>query len=796
MGDQGGGVPRRGLGGGDSGLTLTDPIAQALAAEPFTALLGGAGTGKTFLVKQWMREAEVGSLALAATTGIAAVNLGEGTTINALLKFFDTQSLIDLYTSGSLTMRLKKLRRAGLRRIILDEVSMLDGDQLTVLVRAVEECNGEGFDLGDLAEEDQDLPPLGLTVVGDFCLGVGVPVTYADGSIRPAEAVQVGDQLMGPDNRPRVVTKVKHGRAPLFTVLQTNGDPYAVTGNHLLALRRSKDGQRQEWRGLRYPQRGTTTLCPAVDLATASRKFRGCFVGYKAGVLEFPERPVQVDPYFLGLWLGDGDADNTRITTADEEVITWCRQYAQSIGLQLKVQEYGDRTKAKRIALTTGERRRAFNVLRDRLRRADVWRNKHIPAAYLLNSVETRLQLLAGLLDSDGCWSGNRYTITVTIEQLAREIKQLGDQLGFRCSLRQVTNGFYRHGGAWTVTIGGDTWRIPCRVARKQSKPRSLGRSRLTSVLKVIPAEVGPYVAFEVDGDHLFLLGDGTVTHNCQLPPVKAAFAFESQEWAKFRVQTLSKVWRQQDDAFVEALRAARRGDGRGAVEALEPCFVKATDPDFDGPTLLAKNDAVDRYNRLKLDALTTPEVRFPATRWGEQRTEWKQIPEALTLKPGCLVMALANHYDQDEDCYRYVNGDLGVFHEQRGSYAYVTFQRTGQRELVAAITREVTEPMEVGERKALKAAGEAHRIKDKHKVVGEITYMPLRVAYATTVHKSQGLSLDRVQVNLREPFMGSPGMAYVALSRARTLQGLRLIGSPQTFVARCTVDKRVAKWI
>jgi len=79
---------------------------------------------------------------------------------------------------------------------------------------------------------------------------------------------------------------------------------------------------------------------------------------------------------------------------------------------------------------------------------------------------------------------------------------------------------------------------------------------------------------------------------------------------------------------------------------------------------------------------------------------------------------------------------------------------------------------------------------------MGQIEYAPLRLAYASTVHKSQSLTLDRVQVDYRDHFFSSPGMLYVALSRCRTLEGLRLVGQQGTFASRCTVDERVRGWI
>jgi hypothetical protein len=80
--------------------------------------------------------------------------------------------------------------------------------------------------------------------------------------------------------------------------------------------------------------------------------------------------------------------------------------------------------------------------------------------------------------------------------------------------------------------------------------------------------------------------------------------------------------------------------------------------------------------------------------------------------------------------------------------------------------------------------------------IEGQVEYYPLRLAYASTVHKSQGLSLDRVQVDFRNAFFGNPAMIYVALSRCRTLEGLRLVGMREVFAGRCKVDGQVARWL
>lgn len=320
------------------------------------------------------------------------------------------------------------------------------------------------------------------------------------------------------------------------------------------------------------------------------------------------------------------------------------------------------------------------------------------------------------------------------------------------------------------------------------------------------------------DGDSmqmgLWLTGDF-----CQLPPVQGKFAFEVPEWKRFGEATtrLEEIRRQADPGFIEALQWTRMGDPRKALEFFEPLLKEGLDDSYDGTMIFSKNVEVDRYNGLQMSRLSGELHTFLSDRWGKERSEWKQVPEQLELREGALVMVLANEKDRGPDgkklaSYRYVNGDLGVLERVQDGFPYVRLKRGDRLEYVNRVTRKNTVPLEPGRRKELKAAGKGYLLtcnqncleewkgepclRPKFETIGEVTYVPLRAAWASTCHKSQGLSLDRVQVDYRGHFFGSPGMLYVALSRARDAGGLRLVGRKETFVARCQVDGRVREWL
>jgi len=266
-----------------------------------------------------------------------------------------------------------------------------------------------------------------------------------------------------------------------------------------------------------------------------------------------------------------------------------------------------------------------------------------------------------------------------------------------------------------------------------------------------------------------------------QLPPINEPFAFESEEWGQVtpHVTHLTEIYRQTDRDFVEALGAVRRGDHHTALSYFGDRLSSAPLSSFDGTTLKARNVEVDTYNAVKLEQLPGRVLEFTSTKWRTPRAEWKHIPHNLSLKVGALVMILANKREPRSSAFTYVNGDLGIIQDQVAGSAVVQLVRTGEIVEVTMATRDNV----VG-------AGK------QRQCVGSVAYMPLRLAWASTVHKAQGLSLDQVQVDLRDRFFAHPHMLYVALSRARTPDGLRIVGTAKQFAARCVVDLKVRQWL
>ena len=331
------------------------------------------------------------------------------------------------------------------------------------------------------------------------CLGKGTKIVMYDGSLKAVEDIEKDDLLMGVDSTPRRVTSLARGVEQMYWVRQKKGIDYRVNESHILSLRKSRNEGK-------HPKGHIEN----VDIKTYNNwtsKKKSDYKGYKVG-WELPIGCLDLPPYFLGIWLGDGDKDNPTITTVDSEVISFIEEYAKI--LELDVSIYNDnRNNVKRVRII--DKFRKNNEVLNKLRKLNLIPNKHIPSQFLQSSRKQRLELLAGLIDSDGYLSGKTYEITQSRIALATGIKKLGDSLGFRTTLKtkSIKGVIY-----YKILISGKIWEIPCRIKRKQIQQFVTKNDTLNTGIIVEKDIVDEYFGFTLDGDRLFLLEDGTVTHN------------------------------------------------------------------------------------------------------------------------------------------------------------------------------------------------------------------------------------------------------------------------------------------
>jgi len=269
-----------------------------------------------------------------------------------------------------------------------------------------------------------------------------------------------------------------------------------------------------------------------------------------------------------------------------------------------------------------------------------------------------------------------------------------------------------------------------------------------------------------------------------QLPPVgnkndrkTCLFAYRSSAWPglKLKICYLTEQHRQTDREYLTALEAIRTNSVDETVRALLQRRIGATlrtgpssrnkfhygagqsrsfrvRPEYT--KLYTHNVDVDAINGRELQKLPGKERVFHRSSSGpmalvEMLHRSCLAPESLALKKGAFVMFVRNNLEQG-----FVNGTLGIVEKFDDDGFPVVEIKTGCR---------------------IKVFPEKWRIEEDDEVKAEIRQLPLRLAWAITVHKSQGMTIDACEIDLRKSF--EPGMGYVALSRTSSLEGIRLVG-------------------
>lgn len=246
-----------------------------------------------------------------------------------------------------------------------------------------------------------------------------------------------------------------------------------------------------------------------------------------------------------------------------------------------------------------------------------------------------------------------------------------------------------------------------------------------------------------------------------QLPPVsrgETQFAFMAQTWKSINpiICYLTETHRQEDEGFLEVLSAIREGVwDHTHVSTITARETEHESVDDSTPRLFTHNADVDRINEEKLAALTTTPHRYIMNTAGtaalvEGLKRGCLSPDILTLKEGAIVMCTKNN-----PIVGYSNGTLGTV---------IGFEAITDNPII-----------ETRDGRELVIAPADWALEESGKVRAKISQVPLRLAWAITIHKSQGQSLDAAAIDLSRAF--EFGQGYVALSRVRTLEGIALLG-------------------
>jgi len=334
----------------------------------------------------------------------------------------------------------------------------------------------------------------------------GTEVRMYDGSIKKVEDVVVGDILMGDDGTQRKVLELYSGIDEMYKITLSNGDYQIVNSKHPVIYKT------YDWSKCKYVEHlNTAPELMNMDIS------KGYYIS-KSDAVNYPYQPIIIDPYWLGLWLGDGDSTRMAVSNEDIEVLNWLENYCIT----------NNYTYTKRL-LPQSKRCYNFNisaknsVLQDEFKRLGLQNNKHIPDCYKYNSKEVVANVIAGLIDTDGTYDSRRHCYEITQlykrKDIIYDIKEMCEYLGLRCSIstrfasKKVKGAGHLN---YRLRIRGN-YNLPVKINRKKQTNRSGYKNKrnwLDYSFKVEKFGKGEYYGFTIDKNNLFLLKDYTIVHN------------------------------------------------------------------------------------------------------------------------------------------------------------------------------------------------------------------------------------------------------------------------------------------
>jgi len=306
------------------------------------------------------------------------------------------------------------------------------------------------------------------------CHAKGTPIIMSDGNIKLIEDIQVGDLLMGDDSQPRSVLSLARGRDKMYNVVPIKGEKYTVNQEHILCLRASG-----------FPK-----------LSRNHTKYNVKWIENNEFCSKTLSCKEKAELFFKNILSNPETNDNVYEISIKDYLLLSDKKKSLLKGYKVPV-EFPEKE------LPNDPYMIGYSLAN----------NDHIPTDYKFNSRENRLKLLAGLLDSDGCYDTKKHCFEFLCrnEKLMDDVIYLCRSLGFACykSNKNTSWTDYNHG---SITISGKGMEeIP---TKKKAVPRKQIKDVLVTGIKIEYVNEDDYYGFMLDGNCRYLMGDFTVTHN------------------------------------------------------------------------------------------------------------------------------------------------------------------------------------------------------------------------------------------------------------------------------------------
>ncbi len=360
------------------------------------------------------------------------------------------------------------------------------------------------------------------------CMGAGkslckdTPVLMYNGSIKKVQDIVQGDILMGDDSTPRNVLGTSIGIEPCYEITPVKGMKWRCNESHILTLKKYNRRQCNEEKI--YTSETIDMNLKDYLLLTKSQKH---ILKQIRVPVEFDHKDLSLDPYFLGVWLGDGDCAKISITSPDIEMREYINKFSNENDAPFREESRTKNIICYRYHFNKSTNRSLYDIFN----KYNLINNKHIPSDYLVNSRSNRLKILAGLLDTDGHYHHGFYEISTKYEQLKDDICFLAGSLGYAPTWtygeKQIKSIGFK-GMYYRIMISGDMIDLPMIIERKKPVERKQKKDVLCTGFSVEPIGNQEYFGIELDGNHRFLLGDFTVTHNTVIASKMIKMALEN----------------------------------------------------------------------------------------------------------------------------------------------------------------------------------------------------------------------------------------------------------------------------
>jgi hypothetical protein len=468
------------------------------------------------------------------------------------------------------------------------------------------ECKQEDVETAEMIKKDsKPCPNCGEFIMKTSgCFAKDTPILLWNGRIKMSQDIKAGDELVGDDGTKRTVLDTTTGVDTLYEVKQNGGMTYIVNSKHTLVLRYTGEKNiywnesGQYWiihwfdrknlcgksRAIKtsfmktkeeaYKEieefRDTLNFSEDIEIKVddymelkKSDKMR--LLGFKSSGVNWEKKEVLLDPYLMGLYLGDGINDGMSFAInadADPEILDYILKWAEEHDSEVvhddmyrfRVRRRGNKINIQK-AIGRGASCETCNGCKKRICKVcdtpEITYNdedykmsrknklsecieyygllrskKFIPNDYLINDRDTRLKLLAGIIDTDGhltkAQEGRRILISSSIKSFAQQIVLLSRSLGFATTIRTISKKgiSFKKGGEkkdyddhYQINISGNICEIPTLIERK--KCVSSTQNRLHTSIQVSEIGLGEYFGWKVDCNSKFVLSDITCVRNC-----------------------------------------------------------------------------------------------------------------------------------------------------------------------------------------------------------------------------------------------------------------------------------------